>query len=63
MDNARIKGAAQNVTGSIKKTVGKLTGNKELEVEGSIDKAKGAVNTAVGKAKDAVRDVIEEIKK
>lgn len=34
MDNDRIKGAAKEVKGSIKETAGKLTGNRETELEG-----------------------------
>jgi uncharacterized protein YjbJ (UPF0337 family) len=33
-----------------------VIGNKKLETEGRIDKTKGAVRTAVDKAKDAVKD-------
>ena len=55
MNKTRIKGAAQKLKGSIERTVGKLTGNKSMEIDGKIDKAKGAVNTQVGKAKDALR--------
>lgn len=55
MDRSRIKGAAQKLKGSFQKTVGKLTGNKAMENDGEIDKSKGAINTAVGKTKDALR--------
>lgn len=55
MDKSRIKGAAQKLKGSFQKTVGKLTGNKAMENDGKIDKAKGAMNTQVGKTKDALR--------
>lgn len=55
MDKSRIKGAAQKLKGSLQKTVGKLTGNKAMENDGKIDKAKGEMNTQVGKAKDALR--------
>jgi uncharacterized protein YjbJ (UPF0337 family) len=32
-----------------------MTGDKELQAEGKMDKAKGAVHSAVGDAKDAVK--------
>ena len=60
MDKDRIKGAAQQVKGSIEKAVGKLTGDKKLETGGMIDKAAGSVRSAVGKAKDTVRDVVKD---
>lgn len=47
MNKTRIKGAA----------LGKLTGNNSMAINGRIDKAKGAVNTQVGKAKGFVRKI------
>jgi uncharacterized protein YjbJ (UPF0337 family) len=32
-----------------------VTGDKELQAEGKMDKAKGAAHSAVGDAKDAVK--------
>jgi uncharacterized protein YjbJ (UPF0337 family) len=43
------------VKGAIKDTVGKVTGGRELQTEGKIDKAKGSMHNALGDAKDAVR--------
>ena len=60
MNKDRIRGAAQKLKGSIEKTVGKITGNKPLERAGKIDTAKGTVNTAVGKAKDVVAEVVKD---
>ena len=56
MDREHIKGAADNVKGAVKDTVGKATGDKKMEAEGKMDKAKGAVHNLVGDVKDAVRD-------
>jgi uncharacterized protein YjbJ (UPF0337 family) len=41
----------------VKDTAGKLTGDKELQSEGKLDKAKGAAHDAAGNVKDAVRDL------
>ncbi len=60
MDKERIKGAAQEISGSIKKAVGRLVGSKKLETEGKIDSATGAIRTAVGEGKDTVRDVLKD---
>ena len=38
--------------------MGKATGNRRLEAEGRADKVEGRVRSAVGRAKDAVREVI-----
>src|SRR5262249_33742454 len=56
MDKDRIKGAADQAKGSIKKAAGDLTGDQKLKGEGMADKAKGKVESAVGSAKDAARD-------
>jgi uncharacterized protein YjbJ (UPF0337 family) len=55
MDKEHVKGAADQVKGAIKDTAGKVIGDKELQTESKVDKAKGAVHNAVGDAKDAVR--------
>lgn len=57
MDREHIKGAADKAKGAIKDTAGKMTGDKELQSEGKLDKAKGAAHNAVGDVKDAVRNV------
>lgn len=56
MDKEHVKGAADKVSGATKEAAGKLTGDKKLEAEGKIDKAKGAVRDFVGDVKDDVKD-------
>ena len=51
MDKEHVKGAADQAKGAIKDTAGKVIGDKELQTEGKIDKAKGAMHNAVGDAK------------
>jgi uncharacterized protein YjbJ (UPF0337 family) len=58
-DKDRIKGAANQAKGSIKEGAGKLVGDPKLEAEGKADKATGKVQSAVGGAKDAVRDAVK----
>ena len=55
VDQNRIKGTANEIKGSIKDAVGKVTGNDKLRVEGKTDKAIGKTQNIVGKAKDALR--------
>jgi uncharacterized protein YjbJ (UPF0337 family) len=50
MDKDRIKGSVE------KESVGKVTGDAKLEVEGRNEKAAGRVQNAVGGVKDAVRE-------
>jgi uncharacterized protein YjbJ (UPF0337 family) len=56
MDKDRIEGSANQVKGSIKQAVGKMTGDAKLQGEGAADKAKGEVQNAVGGAKDVLRE-------
>jgi uncharacterized protein YjbJ (UPF0337 family) len=60
MDENRIKGTAEQVKGSIKEAVGKVTGNDKLEIEGKADKLAGKAQNEVGKAKDAARDALKK---
>ena len=55
MDKEHVKGAADKAKGAIKEVAGKVTGDKELEVEGKVDKAKGDVHNVVGDVKDALK--------
>ena len=41
MDKNRIKGTAKEVKGRIKETAGKLTGDREDELEGKLEKNAG----------------------
>ena len=58
MDRERVKGGVKKGTGAIKEKVGKALGDRHLEGEGKADKAEGHVRSGIGKAKDAVREVI-----
>lgn len=55
MDKDRIDGAANQAKGAVKETAGKITGDTKLQTEGTLDKAKGKVESAVGGAKDTLR--------
>ena len=50
-----MSGTTDKIKGSVKETVGKVTGDKQTEAEGKLDKAKGDV-------KDAARDIKEHVK-
>jgi uncharacterized protein YjbJ (UPF0337 family) len=60
MNKDRAKGTIDETVGSAKRKAGGLTGNTQLEVAGMAQQAKGKVENAWGKAKDAVRDAIED---
>lgn len=48
---------AQDIKGKVKETVGKATGNEDLENEGKTDQVESAVKDVGEKAKDAVASV------
>lgn len=56
MDKDRIKGAAKEVSGSIKEAAGKISGNRETEAKGKVEKNLGTAQNAFGKVKDAIRN-------
>jgi uncharacterized protein YjbJ (UPF0337 family) len=55
MDKEHVKSAADKASGTVKEVAGKLTGNKKLEAEGKIDKAKGEAREFIGDVKDAAK--------
>ena len=58
MDREHVKGVAEKAKGAIKETAGKVSGDKELETEGKVDRAKGDLHNAAGDVKDAVKKVV-----
>ena len=55
MDKDRIKGSARNVAGKVKEAVGKVAGDKKLEMDGKADQVAGKAQNAVGGIKDTLR--------
>jgi uncharacterized protein YjbJ (UPF0337 family) len=60
MDSDRIKGAADQAKGVVKDAAGKVIGDAKLQAEGKADKAKGKIESAIGGAKDRVRDAMTD---
>ena len=56
MDKDRIAGSAKEFKGSIKKTVGKVTGDAKLQSEGEAERIEGKVQNAFGGLKDALKE-------
>lgn len=56
MDEDRIKGAATNLQGKVKSTVGSLTGDSKTEADGKTDEIGGKLQNAYGSAKEAISD-------
>ena len=57
----KLKGGGNQAAGAVKESVGKATGNADLEVEGAAQKLKGKAQESVGKAKDAVKSVVDKV--
>src|SRR5579872_2849648 len=60
MDKQRIEGGLKKATGAIKEKAGQITGNRDLEAEGTADRTEGKVRDAVGHVKDAVRNLTDK---
>jgi len=51
----------QDVKGKVKETVGKVTGNEDLEHKGKTDQAKASVKDVGEKVKDAASDIKDAV--
>ena len=60
MDKNRIIGAGKELSGTIKETAGKLTGNERLEAEGKVETAIGQGQAALGAMTDKVHDAVKD---
>ena len=61
VDENWVSGALDQAKGAVKQGVGSLIGDQKMETEGTADKAKGKAESAVGGAKDTVRDAADKI--
>jgi len=53
----KIKGQANEAIGKVKRKLGETFNDQDLKDAGNLQEAKGDVQTAVGKAKDAIEKV------
>ena len=54
MNKDRIVGAAKQASGAIKELTGKIVGDTNMTSNGTKDKVKGMIQSAVGRVKDAL---------
>ncbi|MGB4933428.1 MAG: CsbD family protein [Streptococcus suis] len=52
----------EQLSGSVKEGFGKLTGDKEIEVEGIVEKGIGKAKELVEDAKDSIEGAVQGIK-
>jgi uncharacterized protein YjbJ (UPF0337 family) len=50
----------EHAKGAVKDAAGKLTGDKKLQAEGKLDKAKGEAHKAAGDVKDTIKHADKE---
>jgi uncharacterized protein YjbJ (UPF0337 family) len=55
VDENRIEGTARNIGGKIQDAVGAVTGDKETQADGQMNRAAGSAQDAYGQAVDEVR--------
>jgi uncharacterized protein YjbJ (UPF0337 family) len=51
MNKDQIKGKAENIKGRVKEAMGALTGNKQRQADGLVDRVEGAAREKVAEAK------------
>ena len=63
MSNAskRGEGAAEELGGKIKKNIGKVIGNEQMEAEGIVKEKKGEAKQEAAKAAERTKGKVEEI--
>jgi len=57
VDKQRIEGGLKKVTGAAKQKTGKMIHDRRLENEGRAETVEGRMRSAVGRAKDAAREL------
>jgi uncharacterized protein YjbJ (UPF0337 family) len=58
-----MDGKVKKVTGQVKEAAGILTGNEKLEKKGAAERAEGAVEESLGKARRKVGELVESVAK
>ena len=61
MDKDRVEGAAKQAKGTIKETVGKVTGDDALKEEGLMDQAEGKVKEGAADVKSTVDGLVKKV--
>ncbi len=61
MDKDKIEGKLKDIGGRVERQAGEWTDDKDLQAEGTKDQAKGKAQNTFGKAKDAIRDLKEDL--
>lgn len=57
-----MSGYAYEAKGRIKKALGDLTGNRDLQRHGRIDEAAGKIKSMISHAKEKIEDAIDNLR-
>ncbi|MGC4105792.1 MAG: CsbD family protein [Thermomicrobiales bacterium] len=60
-DKDRLSGLGDKVSGNVKEGVGKVTGDKQTEGEGKVEKVMGDVKEGIADLKDKVSDAVKKV--
>ena len=59
INKAQVNGRTEVATGKVKEVIGKIVGNKDLEVEGTIQKNVGKIEATLGDAKESIKNSLK----
>jgi uncharacterized protein YjbJ (UPF0337 family) len=59
----QIKGMIDDATGRAKRQVGEWTGDTNAQVDGAMQQVKGKSEKALGKVKDAAKDIQDKLQR
>lgn len=63
MSEAKLNSKLEQVAGGVKEAFGKVTGDKQTEVEGQVEKLSGKVKETVEDVKDSVKGALSGLTK
>ena len=60
MNEDRIEGAATTLGGRVESNLGEVTGDRKLQSDGLVDKARGSAQNLFGGAQDVLRSALDQ---
>ena len=63
MGHQEARGKVKQLRGRVKETIGSITGNRKMQREGSRERAGGAVQEGLGKARRKVGKFVDRVAK
>ncbi|MGT2910240.1 CsbD family protein [Streptococcus cameli] len=62
MSEEKLNAKLDQLSGSVKEGFGKLTGDKEIQAEGVVEKLSGKAKEGIENAKDTVKGIVDGLK-